>query len=68
MEYSNWLVDKIVDRETNMVSMREQFLGDGKGKQEDGNYEFKGRDSDDGLAATDGTSDQWKKKKKLKKT
>jgi len=23
VEYSNWLADKIVDRETNMVSMRE---------------------------------------------
>ena len=51
-----------------MVSMREQFLGDGKGKREDDNYEFKRRDRDDGSVATDGTSDQSKKKKELRKT
>ena len=66
VEYSNWLVDKIVDRETGMVSMREQFLGDGKSKQEDDNYEFKRRDRDDVLVATNGTSD-WSQKKKMKK-
>ena len=55
-----------MDREIGMVSMREQFLGDGKSKQEDDNYEFKGRDRDDGLVATNGTSD-WSQKKKMKK-
>ena len=25
IEYSNWLVDKIVDKEANMVAMRKQF-------------------------------------------
>ena len=54
---SNWLVDRIVDKETDMISMRKQFLGDGKSKQEDDNYEFKGRDRDDRLAAINGTSD-----------
>ena len=62
VEYSNWLVDKIVDRKTGMVSMREQFLGDGKSKQEDDNYEFKRRDRDDRSVATNGTSDQSQKK------
>ena len=27
-EYSNWLVDKIADREADMVAMRKQFLRD----------------------------------------
>ena len=28
IEYSNWLVDKIVDKEAEMVVMRKQFLKD----------------------------------------
>ena len=51
-----------MDRKTGMVSMREQFLGDGKSKQEDDNYEFKRRDRDDRSVATNGTSDQSQKK------
>ena len=27
-EYSNWLVDKIADKEADMVAMRKQFLRD----------------------------------------
>ena len=27
-EYSNWLVNKIADKEANMVAMRKQFLRD----------------------------------------
>ena len=51
-----------MDRKTGMVSMREQFLGDGKSKQEDDNYEFKRRDRDDRSVARNGTSDQSQKK------
>ena len=43
VEYSNWLVGKIRDKETNMASIRKQFLEDNQGKQGDNNYEFKTR-------------------------
>ena len=46
-----------------MVSMRKQFLEDGKGKQESNNYEFKRRDRDDKSVTTDGTNEQSKEKK-----
>ena len=29
-EYSNWLVDKIADKETEMVAMRKRFLRDNR--------------------------------------
>ena len=31
-EYSNWLVNKIVDKEAEMVAMRNQFLKDNREK------------------------------------
>ena len=65
-EYSNWLMDRIMDRETDMVSMWERFFGDGKDKQEDGNYEFKRRERDSGVIDVDRTNNQLKKRK-LKK-
>ena len=43
VEYSNWLVGKIRYKETNMASIRKQFLEDNQGKQGDNNYEFKTR-------------------------
>ena len=67
MEYSNWLVRKIRDKETNMASMRKQFPEDNEGRQGDNNYEFKRRDKDDKVLTTDGTNEQ-SKKKKLKQT
>ena len=67
MEYSNWLVGKIRDKEIDMASMRKQFLEDSKSKQKDNNYKLKMRDRDDGSLATNGTNEQ-SKKKKLKKT
>ena len=46
-EYSNQLVNKIVDKEVEMVAMRKQFLRDNQEKPNEDNYEFKRRDSDD---------------------
>ena len=37
-EYSNWLVDKIADREADMVAMRKQFLRDNRERHDDDNY------------------------------
>ena len=52
MEYFNWLVNKINDKETNMASMRKRFLETNQDKQRDNNYEFKGRDKDGGVLTT----------------
>ena len=56
MEYFNWLVGKIRDKEPNMASMRKQFLEDSKGKQEDNNYEFKRREREDRSVTIDETN------------
>ena len=47
IEYSNWLVDKIADKEAEMVAMRKQFLKDNKERHDEDNYEFKRRDKND---------------------
>ena len=52
MEYFNWLVNKINDKETKMASMRKRFLETNQDKQRDNNYEFKGRDKDGGVLTT----------------
>ena len=52
MEYFNWLVNKINDKETNMASMRKRFLETNQDKQRDNNYEFKGRDKDGRVLTT----------------
>ena len=57
-EYSNWLVDKIADKEANMVAMRKQFLIDNWEKRDDDNYEFKRRDKDDKVPSTEEINDQ----------
>ena len=62
MEYSNWLVNKIVDKETDMASMRKQFLKDNQDKHGDNNYEFKRKDKDDKVPTIEGTSEQPKQK------
>ena len=41
MEYSNWLVNKIADKEVDMAAMRKQFLKDNQEKHKANNYEFK---------------------------
>ena len=66
MEYSNWLVNKITDKEAKMASVRKQFLKDNQEKHEPNNYEFKRRDKDDKDPTTDGTNEQ-PKEKRLKK-
>ena len=62
-EYSNWLVNKIVDKEADMVSMRKQFLRDNRERHEADNYEFNRRDNDDKVPGTDGTNKQPKEKR-----
>ena len=62
MEYSNWLVNKIVDKETDMASMRKQFLKDNQDKHGDNNYEFKRKDKDDKVPTIEGTNEQPKQK------
>ena len=47
IKYSNWLVNKIVDKEDEMVVMRKQFLRDNWDRPVEDNYEFKRRDRDD---------------------
>ena len=54
-EYSNWLVNKIADKEAEMVAMRKQFLRDNREKHKANNYEFRIRDKDDKVLSTDGT-------------
>ena len=43
-EYSNWLVNKIVDKGADMVAMRKQFLRDNREKHEVNSYDFKRKD------------------------
>ena len=62
-EYSNWLVDKIADKEANMVAMRKQFLRDNWEKRDDDNYEFKRRDKDEKVPITEEINDQPKEKR-----
>ena len=65
VEYSNWLVDWVVDRETDMVLMRETFQG-WQGQARGSNNKCKRRDRGNNAIDIDGTSDQ-PKKRKLKK-
>ena len=62
-KYSNWLVNKIVDKEAEMVAMRKQFLKDNQERPDEDNFEFKRRDSDDKVPFTEGIGDQQKKKR-----
>ena len=62
-EYSNWLIDKIVDKETEMVAMGKQSLKDNQEKLDEDNYEFKRRDRDDEAPNTEEINDQQKKKR-----
>ena len=59
IEYFKWLVNKIVDKEAEVVAMRKQFLKDNQEKLNEGNYEFKRKDSDDKVSI----NDQHKKKR-----
>ena len=66
-KYSNWLVNKIADKEADMVFMRKQFLRDNQEKHEADNYEFRRRDKDDKVPSTDGINEQPKEKRLKKK-
>ena len=62
-EYSNWLVNKIVDKEVEMVAMRKQFLKDNQEKLDEDNYEFKRKDNVDKVPIAKEINDQQKKKR-----
>ena len=62
-EYSNWLVNKIADKEADMVAMRKQFIRDNRERHEADNYKFKRRDKDDKVPSTYGINEQPKEKK-----
>ena len=57
-EYSNWLIDKIVDKEVERITMREQFLKDNRERPNEDNYEFKRRDNDDKVRIIEEISDK----------
>ena len=62
-EYSNWLVDKIVDKEAEMVAMRKQFLRDNGERHDEDSYEFKRREEGDEVPSTEEINDQPKEKR-----
>ena len=62
-EYSNWSVDKIANKEADMVAIRKQFLRDNRERHDDDNYEFKRRDKNDKVPSTKEINDQPKEKK-----
>ena len=57
-KYSNWLIDKIVDKEAERIAMREQFLKDNQEKPDEDNYEFRRRDNDDKVRIREEISDK----------
>ena len=63
IEYSNWSIDKIVDKGARRIAMREQFLRDNRERPDKDNYEFKRRDNADKVLIIEGTDDQQKKKR-----
>ena len=62
-EYSNWLIDKIVDKEDERIAMREQSLRDNRERLDEDNYEFKRGDNDDKIPIIREISDQQKEKR-----
>ena len=62
-KYSNWLIDKIVDKEAERIAMREQFLKDNQERPSEDNYEFKRRDNNEKVPITEEIKDQQKKKR-----
>ena len=61
-KYSNWLIDKIVDKEAQRIAMRKKFLRDNRERLDEDNYEFKRRDRNDEVPITKEINDQQKKK------
>ena len=64
-EYSNWLVDKIADKEADMVA--KQFLRDNRERHDDDNYEFKRMNKDDKVPIIEEINNQSKEKRLRKK-
>ena len=62
-EYSNQLIDKIVDKETERIAIREQFLKDNRERPDEDNYEFKRRDRNDEVPITKEINGPQKKKR-----
>ena len=62
-EYSNQLIDRIVDKEAKKIAMRKQFLRDNQERPDEDNYEFKRRDRNDEVPITKEINDQQKKKR-----
>ena len=62
-EYFNWLVNKIVDKEAEMVAMRKQFFKDNREKPDEDNYEFKRRDNVDKVPIIKEINNQQRKKR-----
>ena len=56
-------MDKIADKETEMISMRKQFLRDNRERHDDDNYEFKRRDKDDKVPSIKEINDRPKEKR-----
>ena len=65
-EYSNWLVDKIANKEAEKVAMRKQFLKDNWERHDDDNYEFKRMDKDNEIPSAEEINDQPTEKTKDK--
>ena len=63
IDYSNWLVNKIADKEADIVAMRKQFLRDNRERHEADNYEFKRRVKDGKVPSIDEINEQSKKKR-----
>ncbi|KAL0001380.1 hypothetical protein SO802_015161 [Lithocarpus litseifolius] len=61
-EYFNWLTNKIVDKEAEMVAMRKNFLRDNQERHNENNYEFKRRDKNDEVPNIEEISDQQRRK------
>ena len=62
-EYSNWLVDKIIDKEAKMIAMRKQFLRDNGERHDEDNYEFKRREEGDKVPSIEEINDQPQEKR-----
>ena len=56
-------MDKIADKEAEMVAMRKQFLEDNQERHYEDNYEFKRMDKDDKVPNTEEINNQPKEKR-----
>ena len=60
-------MNKIVDKEAEMVAIRKQYLRDNRERHEVDNYKFKRRDQYDKLPSIDEINEQPKEKRLKKK-